>query len=236
MAKNFLAKAAAVAAGLGIALTTSVGVASADTSGGGYSLKTTPGVSVSFAHYVEQYGTPNTATVHVTSSTKPTPSGSVTITLSGSGVSRTWHKSLSSGGTASQGLPGNLPVGTYAVTASYAGNSQYNNNSGTSHFSVMKARGHVRSVNAKDIHRGQHGVVQGFVDGTSTTPTGSVSITVKRGSSVVATATDRLSSTGHYFAELKRFPHLGSFSVTVRYHGDSHYSADSGSGSFTVSR
>lgn len=238
MRKNFLAKAVAVAAGLGIALTASVGVANADPTkpGDAYAPQGETGTSVSFAHYVEQYGTPNVATVHVTSSTKTSPSGSVTIVLSGKGISRTWSKQLSSSGTASQGLPGNLPVGTYSVSASYAGNAHYQVSDGESHFSVMQARGNVRNVNAKDIHVGQHGVVQGFVDGNGSTPTGSVSITVKRGTSTVATATDKLSSTGHYFATLKRFPHRGNFSVTVRYTGDSHYSADSGSGSFTVSR
>jgi hypothetical protein len=226
MAKNFLAKAAAVAAGLAIALTTSVGVASADP----YSTKVVTGTSVSFAHYVERFGTPNTATVHVTAETNKAPSGSVTIHLSGNGVSRTWHKSLSRG-TASQGLPGNLPVGTYTVSASYAGNNTYEASSGASHFSVMKARGNVRSVNARNIHAGQHGVVQGYVNGS-----GHVSITVKRGKTVVARGSDSVNRKGYYYAVLKTFPHRGRLNVTVHYSGDRTHTGDNGYGSFTVSR
>ena len=194
------------------------------------------GTSVGLARYVGQYGDSNSATAYVTSSTNQTPVGSVTISISGPGVSQSWTMRLKSG-TASHGLPSTLPPGaTYAVTATYGGSGCYQGSSGSAYYSVQKGFTHT-SVSSKDLKPGQAAKVSGVVTSEAGgKPNGSVTITIKKNGTTVDTATDTLNGAGRYSATMDKFSAKGTYTVTVSYSGSARYNTSSGSDTFTVSK
>lgn len=136
--------------------------------------------SVELASTESAYGSPTTATVRVASD--PGATGDVTVSVGGSSVSGTL-----AGGVVRLKLPGDVPVGTSLVTASYAGSASVAASEATALLKVVKAKAAVRATLAKKkVKAGKRATLRVVVSGTAGAR---ARILVQTGGRVLASAT-----------------------------------------------
>ena len=187
--------------------------------------KATPTVGVSASPNPASAPGSVTYTVTVTSASGATPTGSVKV----SDGTRTCSLSLSGGG-------GNCkitePAGSYAVTATYAGNTNYNAAAATTTETVDTATPTVTVTGSPNPATGPRSVTYSVsVKGVAGfTPTGSVSVSDGTLTCTIAA----LNGSGNGSCAISE--PSGTYTVTASYAGSANYTAASGTSTETVGK
>lgn len=169
------------------------------------------------------------------SATAGNPTGNVT--LSGGGYTSTAQAVTASGtdsATATFTIPANsLTKGAVTLTASYGGDTNYSNQTGTAALTVIGLAATVAVVPASaTIDSGVAFNVTATVTGAGVTPTGTVTLS---GGGYTSSA-GALDNTGKFVFAIPayKFTTAGPVTLTVNYSGDTAYDPASGTASVTV--
>jgi hypothetical protein len=181
---------------------------------------------------VAEYGFVNLATIRVTSGAG-TPSGTVRTTVAG--ITRT--DGLSHLGATLRELPRRLEAGhTYRVSTSYNGNGTCAASGPVSKFyTVVRARTHVRGLEARDVRTGGRPHVSGRVaSSTGITPNGKVRVTLTH-DGTAKHATVRLRG-GRFSVTFGRTSARGTWKVKAAMVRNGDYRGSSNSTNFRVGK
>jgi hypothetical protein len=174
------------------------------------------------------YGTARTVTVTVTKA-GGTPTGSVSVKVGAATLSGTL-----SAGKATVAVPATQPVGTHAVTASYAGDETTNASTGTAQVVVAKAASSTKVTKVKVVKAGKKVQVQLKVTTPAgVSPAGPVKIVVKKGSKKVVSKTVTVNAAGVAKLTAKKLA-KGKYSVAAAYAGSATVAPSAGKKSFKV--
>ena len=193
----------------------------------------------------EKAGKSFTATVTLTSgSTTGTPTGNVVITAvpaTGATINVatvTAAQAFAAGGVA---VPVTLAKGTYTLTANYAGEGTFAAASGTTLITVTTVDTAIK-INFAPAPNGANSGFKSTIfltaSGSTTPPTGNITVTLTLGTGAPATQDPVSAATAFSSAGALDFSPVtvvaGTYTVTASYPGDTVYSASTGSATYAV--
>jgi len=178
------------------------------------------------------YGAPGTVLVSVTGE-GGTPTGEVVVRVGEDEVGR---GTLGPDGTADVALIADLPVGTHTLRATYGADEVFKTSAGIGRLTVSQAKSTTTGAVAPNPVKpavAAKATIQ-VASSTGIVPTGSVTVTVKRGTSTVATVEGALSASGDVVITLPKLGTVGTYQVQAAYNGSEGVAKSSALFSLTV--
>lgn len=175
------------------------------------------------------YGDPGTVDVQVSTQDQGVPAGEVVLTVGDEEVGR---GTLDAEGKASIALATDLAVGSHTIRASYIGDETFKPSAVVTRLTVSQAKSTVSAtVSPNPVKPAVAAQVAISVTSNSgIAPAGTVTVTVKKSSSTVATVTGTLDAEGNVTVTLPKLSTTGTYQVVAAYDG----SAGVGKNSATV--
>jgi hypothetical protein len=189
-------------------------------------VKATPSITVACSPNPITYGSETTT---CTTTVSAGATGTTTWTINGSA----WTTQTLSGGTASaEGFNG-YAAGSYTITVTYNGDSNYNPASSSTTLTIGKATPSIYDTCSPNpiTYEGSNSICTGYVSDSGAV-TGTLSFTIN-GS---AWATETLSSGSATAPQFSSTYGIGTYTVGVAYSGDSNNNSASGSTTLTISK
>ena len=179
------------------------------------------------------YGQTETITAKVTDNNTGAPiEGTVNITVTGDGYSKTFENVQLTNGIATQDISG-LGAGTYTVTVSYGGDDKYNSNTKTDTFIVGKIDPVLTVTPSGDITVDEDETISISLNDDAQ---GTVDVTVTGDKGYTQTFTGVVVNNGQVEPiNLEDLP-AQNYTVSVDYSGDSNYNSADGSCTFSVKK
>ncbi len=162
-----------------------------------------------------------------------TPSGDVVLTV---GETEIGSGTLGADGTVQIDLPDDLPVGTHTIRATYGADQVFKTSAGIARLTISQAKSSSEvSVAPNPVKPAVAAKATITVESsTGIAPTGSVTVTVKRGSSTVATVQGTLDESGSAVVTLPKLGTVGTYQVQAAYNGSSGVAKSTATTSLTV--
>ncbi|MFJ6653428.1 PQQ-dependent sugar dehydrogenase [Microbacterium sp. NPDC091313] len=178
------------------------------------------------------YGAPGDVTVSVRGE-GGVPGGEVVLTVGTEEIAR---GTLDESGDATIALPANLPVGTHTLRATYGADETFKASSGIGRLTVSQAKSTttVTLPNSPVKPAVAPTVAVQVASSTGIAPAGSVTVTVRRNNTVVATVPGTLDASGAVTVTLPRLGTVGTYQVQAAYDGSAGVAKSSATATLTV--
>ncbi|KAA9107988.1 PQQ-dependent sugar dehydrogenase [Microbacterium rhizomatis] len=164
------------------------------------------------------YGAPGSVDVQVTHAATGTPTGEVVIR---SGETEVGRGTLGADGKATIALAADLPVGTHTLRATYGADQVFKSSVGTGRLTVAQAKSTTTGTVSPDPVKPTVAATASIHVESSTgiVPTGTVTVTVKRGTTTVATVATLVDQSGNASILLPKLATVGAYQVLASYDG-----------------